>query len=99
MERPVGSFFMVQINSKKRVSRRISQLRRILHVDTQRVRRKMIQRLEEIRQLGKAGWAKYDEMTVNGVQMHFYPKPKRFGGLKTTNDKVDSQVDRFLCSV
>ncbi|MBN1245552.1 hypothetical protein JXA31_08160 [Candidatus Bathyarchaeota archaeon] len=38
---------------------------------------------EEIRQLGKAGWAKYDEMTVNGTQMHFYRKPKRFGGLKT----------------
>ena len=37
---------------------------------------------EEIRQLGKAGWAKYDEMTVNGTQMHFYRKPKRFGGLK-----------------
>jgi integrase len=37
---------------------------------------------DEIRQLGKAGWAKYDEMTVNGTQMHFYRKPKRFGGLK-----------------
>jgi len=37
---------------------------------------------EEIRQLGKAGWAKYDEITVNGTQMHFYRKPKRFGGLK-----------------
>jgi integrase/rubredoxin len=39
---------------------------------------------EEIRQLGKAGWAKYDEMTINGIQMHFYRKPKRFGGLKTS---------------
>jgi len=39
---------------------------------------------EEIRQLGKAGWTKYDEMTVNGNQMHFYRKPKRFGGLKTS---------------
>jgi integrase len=39
---------------------------------------------EEIRQLGKAGWAKYDEMTINGTQMHFYRKPKRFGGLKTS---------------
>jgi integrase len=38
--------------------------------------------LEEIRQLDKAGWQKYDEMTVNGTQMHFYRKPKRFGGLK-----------------
>ena len=33
---------------------------------------------EEIRQLGKAGWAKYDEITFNGQQMHFYRKPKRF---------------------
>ena len=30
---------------------------------------------EEIRQLGKAGWTKYDEM--NGI--HFYRKPKKFG--------------------
>jgi len=37
---------------------------------------------EEVRQLGKAGWVKYDEMMVNGTQMHFYRKPKRFGGLK-----------------
>jgi hypothetical protein len=36
---------------------------------------------EEVRQLGKAGWVKYDEMTMNGTQMHFYRKPKRFGGL------------------
>ena len=35
---------------------------------------------EEVRQLGKAGWTKYDEMTINGTQMHFYRKPKRFGG-------------------
>jgi integrase len=39
---------------------------------------------DEIRQLGKAGWAKYDEITVNGTQMHFYRKPKRFGGLKSS---------------
>jgi integrase len=39
---------------------------------------------EEIRQLGKAGWTKYDEITINGTQMHFYRKPKRFGGLKTS---------------
>jgi integrase len=39
---------------------------------------------EEIRQLGKAGWTKYDEITMNGTQMHFYRKPKRFGGLKTS---------------
>ena len=39
---------------------------------------------EEIRQLGKAGWTKYDEITFNGTEMHFYRKPKRFGGLKTS---------------
>jgi hypothetical protein len=37
---------------------------------------------EEIRQLGKAGWVKYDVMTFNGTEMHFYKRPKRFGGLK-----------------
>jgi hypothetical protein len=36
---------------------------------------------EEIRQLEKAGWTKYDYIAVNGTQMHFYRKPKRFGGL------------------
>jgi integrase len=40
--------------------------------------------VEEIRMLGKAGWMKYDEITVNGTQMHFYRKPKRFGGLRNT---------------
>lgn len=35
---------------------------------------------EEIQELGKAGWMKYDEATFNGIQMHFYRKPKRFGG-------------------
>ena len=34
---------------------------------------------EEVRQLGKSGWTKYDELTVNGTSMHFYRKPKRFG--------------------
>ena len=42
---------------------------------------------EEIRALGKAGWTKYDEMSVSGVQMHFYRKPKRFGSLKNMEDK------------
>jgi integrase len=37
--------------------------------------------VEEIRNLGKTGWAKYDEMTVNGIQIHFYRRPKRFGGV------------------
>jgi hypothetical protein len=40
--------------------------------------------VDEIRELGKAGWTKYDELTTNGVHMHFYRKPKRFGGLKKT---------------
>jgi hypothetical protein len=39
---------------------------------------------EEIRQLGNAGWIKYDEMIVNGNQIHFYRKPKRFGGIKSS---------------
>jgi hypothetical protein len=34
---------------------------------------------EEIRKLGKAGWTKYDEMITNGVTIHFYRKPKRYG--------------------
>ncbi len=34
--------------------------------------------IEEIRNLGKGGWTKYDELTVNGVQVHFYRRPKRF---------------------
>jgi integrase len=33
---------------------------------------------DEILALGKAGWTKYDETTVAGVQIHFYRKPKRF---------------------
>ena len=39
---------------------------------------------EEIMERGKAGWAKYDELTVNGIQIHFYRKPKSSGGLKTS---------------
>jgi integrase len=34
---------------------------------------------EEIRQLGKAGWQKYDEGNFNGTVMHFYRKPKKYG--------------------
>jgi hypothetical protein len=37
---------------------------------------------EEIQALGKAGWQKYDEAVFNSVPMHFYRKPKRFGGFK-----------------
>jgi len=33
---------------------------------------------EEIKQLGQAGFVKYDEMSG----MHFYRKPKKFGGLQ-----------------
>jgi integrase len=34
---------------------------------------------EEIKQLGQAGWVKYDEITINvNQQIHFYRKPKRF---------------------
>jgi len=36
---------------------------------------------EEIKQLCMAGWVKYDEMPFNGLQMHFYKKPKRFSNL------------------
>ena len=54
--------------------------------------------VEEIRALGKAGWTKYDEATFNGVQMHFYRKPKRFDGLKNLGHKSQNTVDRFLCS-
>jgi len=34
--------------------------------------------IDEIKKLGTAGWTKYDELTVNGEQVHFYKKPKRF---------------------
>lgn len=54
--------------------------------------------VEEIRALGKAGWTKYDEGTFNGVKMHFYRKPKRFGGLKKLDNKTEKRVDRFLSS-
>jgi integrase len=53
---------------------------------------------EEIRQLGKAGWTKYDEATFNSVHMHFYRKPKRFGGFKNLDNKSEKRVDRFLCT-
>jgi hypothetical protein len=36
---------------------------------------------EEVKQLEMSGWVKYDEMTVNGVTMHFYKKPKRFSNV------------------
>jgi len=44
---------------------------------------------DEIRALGKAGWTKYDEMTFNGIQMHFYRRNKRFGKVTGINADVD----------
>ena len=38
---------------------------------------------EEVKELGKSGWTKYDEMAMNGIQIHFYKKIKKFGGLKS----------------
>jgi integrase len=52
---------------------------------------------EEILQLGKAGWQKYDETVLNGVHIHFYRKPKRFGGFKNLDNKSKNSDDRFLC--
>jgi hypothetical protein len=43
---------------------------------------------EEILALGKAGWSKYDEITVAGVQIHFYRKAKRFGDSKKAMLKI-----------
>jgi hypothetical protein len=37
---------------------------------------------EELLELRKSGWQKYDEMTINGTSLHFYCKPKRFRGLQ-----------------
>jgi hypothetical protein len=31
---------------------------------------------EEIKKLGMAGWTKYDELTVSGMQVHFYKNPR-----------------------
>ena len=32
----------------------------------------MASTVEEIRELGKAGWVKYAEIALNGTQIHFY---------------------------
>lgn len=37
-------------------------------------------KIEEIQQLGKEGWTKYDEGIFNSTTIHFYRKPKRFIG-------------------
>jgi hypothetical protein len=34
--------------------------------------------IDEIKKLGTTGWVKYDELSVNGEQVPFYKKPKRF---------------------
>jgi len=36
--------------------------------------------IDEIRNLSKGGWTKYAGLTVNGVQVHCYRRPKRFIG-------------------
>ncbi len=43
--------------------------------------------LDEKLALGKAGWQKYDEASFNDITVHFYRKPKRFGGLRMLDDK------------
>ena len=53
---------------------------------------------EEIMELGKAGWQKYDEIVMNGVQMHFYRKPKKFSGAENRDNKSEKGDDRFLCA-
>jgi integrase len=42
---------------------------------------------EEILALGKAGWMKYDEITIAGAQLHFFRKPERLGGVQIQVDK------------
>ena len=37
--------------------------------------------VEEIKKLGIAGWTKYDETIGNGIQVHFYKKPKKFSNI------------------
>ena len=39
-----------------------------------------------------------NSFSFDGVQAHFYRKPKRFGGLKNPDDKVETGRDRFLSS-
>lgn len=54
---------------------------------------------EEVRQLGKAGWVKYDEMTANGTQMHFYRKrlygdSAIFGSCPTRLEKLKNKKEQ-----
>jgi hypothetical protein len=58
---------------------------RLLQSDQNNPNVTTLKQQEEIwKSLQKYGWAKYDEITFNGKQMHFYRKPKRFNGLKTS---------------
>jgi hypothetical protein len=45
---------------------------------------------KEITKLGKAGWTKYDEITFNDKQMHFYRKPQRLTSLKHLFNKYET---------
>lgn len=53
----------------------------MIHVDDKDFEVATASTLEEVKQLGMAGWVKYGEMTLNGTQIHFYKKPKRFSNL------------------
>jgi len=37
---------------------------------------------EEIRNLGAAGYQKYDERTIGGTHISYYRRPKRFGSVE-----------------
>jgi hypothetical protein len=54
---------------------------------------------EEILQLGKEGWTKYDETIFGGIRMHFYRRSKRFTGVKSLEDKGEKVVDRAISSL
>ena len=47
------------------------------------INEELIGQVIEVKELGKSGWTKYDEMAMNGIQIHFYKKIKKFGGLKS----------------
>ena len=51
--------------------------------------------IEEIRNLGKGGWTKYDEITFNQVQVHFYRRPKRFTGNQNNVDVNSENLKRY----
>jgi len=50
----------------------------IIHVQDKDFEVATVAKPEEIKQLGTGVWLNYDEITLNGIQMHFYRKPKRF---------------------